>query len=77
MLCFNKLLQDDSVTGKDYWNTHHIRHSRHDSVSGRPEELFFLLELHGGANNLLCNVCHGSVESLREKVTYVEVRSVQ
>ena len=75
--CFNKLLQDDLDAVKDHWNTHRIRHSRYDTVSGRPNELFFLPELHSGADNLLCNVCHGSVASLRENLTYVEERSVQ
>ena len=74
--CFNKLLQDDLDAVKDHWNTHRIRHFRHDTVSGRPDELFFLPELHGGADNLLCNVCPSSVESLKENLTYEE-RSVQ
>lgn len=55
--CFNKLVQDDLDAVKDHWNSHRIRHSRHDTVSGRPDELFFLLEHHGDADNLLCNVC--------------------
>ena len=33
----------DSVKGN--WNTHFIRRSRHETVSGRPDELFYLPEL--------------------------------
>jgi hypothetical protein len=32
----------------DYWNTHFIRASRHDTVSGAPNVLFFLPEQSGG-----------------------------
>lgn len=39
--CFNKLLQDNLEAFKDHWNTHWIRHLRHDTISGLPDELFF------------------------------------
>ena len=75
--CFNKLVQDDLDAVKDHWNSHRIRHSRHDTVSGRPDELFFLPELHGGADNLLCNVGNGLAQSLRENLPYEEEKSIQ
>ena len=31
---------------RDHWNTHFIHRSRHETVPGRPDELFFLPELH-------------------------------
>ena len=31
-------------------NTHYIRRTRHDTIPGRPNELFFLPELSGGQN---------------------------
>ena len=34
------------------WNTHNTRQSRHDTVPGRPDELFFLPERSGGENHL-------------------------
>ena len=30
---------------KEHWNTHYIRESRHNTVKGRPNELFYLPEL--------------------------------
>ena len=44
--CFSSLIQHDLDTVKDHWNTHFIRRSRHETVSGRPDQLFFLPELH-------------------------------
>ena len=44
--CFSNLIQHDLDTVKDHWNTHFIRRSRHETVSGRPDQLFFLPELH-------------------------------
>ena len=44
--CFSSLIQHDLDTVKDHWNTHFIRGSRHETVSGRPDQLFFLPELH-------------------------------
>ena len=32
------------------WNTRYIRKTRHDTIPGRPDELFFLPELTGGQN---------------------------
>ena len=44
--CFSSLIQRDLDTVKDHWNTHFIRGSRQETVSGRPDQLFFLPELH-------------------------------
>ena len=54
--CFSKLLQSHLNQVKDHWNTHYIRRSRHDTVQGRPDSLYFLPELSGGATNLLLPV---------------------
>ena len=32
------------------WNTHYVRRTKHDTIPGRPDELFFLPELSGGQN---------------------------
>ena len=50
--CFNELLQHDLDFVVLHWNTHYIRQSRHDTVPGRPDELFFLPERSGGENHL-------------------------
>lgn len=44
--CFSSVIQQDLNMVVDHWNTHYIRRSRHETVSGRPDELFFLPELH-------------------------------
>lgn len=47
--CFSALLQEDLNAVLDHWNAHKIRKSRHGTVSGRPDSLFFLPEHHGAA----------------------------
>lgn len=42
--CFSDLLQKDLDNFKNEWNTHYIRRSRHDTVPGRPDSLYFLPE---------------------------------
>ena len=51
--CFNEVLQQDFDFIKLHWNAHHIRLSRHDTIPGKPDELFFLPELSGGEDQLL------------------------
>ena len=45
--CFATLIQQDLDRLKEHWNTHYIRESRHNTVKGRPNELFYLPELRG------------------------------
>ena len=70
--CFAQLIQNDLNLIKNNWNTHRIRKSRHDTISGKPGELFFLPERHGGTDNLLVPVSNDEVESLRENLTFLE-----
>lgn len=51
--CFSKIIQEESDKVKYYWNSHYIRQSKHDTVSGVPDILFFLSE-YSGANDCLC-----------------------
>jgi len=74
--CFAQLLQDDLDNVKEHWNTHLIRGSRHDTISGRPDELFFLLEVHGGEDDLLHPVLDDEIQSIRENLTYEEEKSI-
>lgn len=54
--CFSCVLQKECDHVREHWNTHRIRKSRHDTVPGRPDSLFFLPEYHGGATDLLLKV---------------------
>ncbi|CAB3986707.1 Hypothetical predicted protein [Paramuricea clavata] len=45
-----KLLQEDLSSVQLHWNSHYIRKSRFDTISGRPDELYFLPECSGGRN---------------------------
>lgn len=48
--CFHQLLQEDLSSVQLHWNSHYIRKSRFDTISGRPDELYFLPECSGGRN---------------------------
>ena len=52
-LYFSKLLQNILDEVKEHWNTHRIRKSRRDTVSGRPDSLHYLPELHGVSDQFL------------------------
>ena len=41
---FSNLLQKELDEFRDHWNTHYIRRSRHDTIPGRPDELYYLPE---------------------------------
>ena len=43
--CFADVLQHELDDMCEHWNTHYIRPSRHETIAGRPNELYFLLEL--------------------------------
>ena len=47
---FSPLLQYELDQVKLQWNTHYIRQTRHDTVPGRPDELYFLPNLSGAQN---------------------------
>ena len=50
--CFNEILQQDLDFFRVHWNTHYIRQSRHDTIAGKPDELFFLPETFGGEDQM-------------------------
>ena len=50
--CFADILQDDLDKVKDYWNSHRIRESKHATVSGVPDMMYFLPEEFGGSDCL-------------------------
>ena len=41
---FSPLIQKELDEVRRHWNSHYIRKSRHDTVAGRPDELFYLPE---------------------------------
>ncbi|XP_014675079.1 PREDICTED: uncharacterized protein LOC106815162 [Priapulus caudatus] len=45
--CYNRLIQDDLDHVKLHWNTHRIRPSRHGTVPGIPDVLYFLPQQQG------------------------------
>ena len=53
---FAPLLQADLDYVKEHRNTHYIRKSRYDTVSGRPDSLYFLPEINGGTADILLPV---------------------
>ncbi len=54
--CFSGLIQRDLDKVRLHWNTHFIRRSRHNTVHGRPDSMFFMPDIHGGERNLLVRV---------------------
>ena len=74
--CFAQLLQDDLDKVKEHGNTHLIRGSRHDTISGRLDELFFLPELHGGVDGLLHPILDDEIKSMQENLTYEEEENI-
>lgn len=66
--CFSGVLQADCDAVKEHWNTHYIRRSRHNTVGGRPDSLFFLPEYHGAVNNLLSSVEPNEIECVSQQI---------
>ncbi len=52
-LVFSDVIQNDLDYVKEQWNTHRIRDSKHDTIPGIPDELFYFPEKKGGAENCL------------------------
>jgi len=51
--CFADLLQTDLDKVKEYWNSHRIRKSKHATVSGVPDMIYFLPEDFGHSDCLV------------------------
>ena len=69
---FSGIIQKDLDVVKEHWNTHHIRDSRHDTVPGRPDELFCLPEDHGGVDGLIRPISAAQIDQFRENGLQVE-----
>jgi hypothetical protein len=70
--CFCKLIQQDLDDIRHRWNTHYIRRSRHDTIPGRPNELFYLPESRQ-AHNFLQPVDEHQLQHLNEEYAETEV----
>ena len=70
--CFSKLLQEECNTVREHWNTHYIRFSRHNTVKGRPDSLYFLPEYHGATSNLLASVATNEIVCVTQEITLQE-----
>lgn len=70
--CFSPLIQSDLDIVKAHWNTHSIRRSRHNTVAGRPDALFYLPELNRGVGNLLLDVPQRDIRYVAEHIVEVD-----
>ena len=59
--CFAEVLQMGLNEVKGNWNTHYIRMSRFETVSGRPDSLYAIPEFHGGVDDLMVPVENADV----------------
>ena len=66
--CYATVLPNDLNILKEHWNSHRIRKSRHNTVSGRPDSLFYLPEHHGAVENLLLKVPQSEVDYVSEHI---------
>lgn len=65
--CFNQILQDDLCKVKDHWNSHYIRKSHNETMSGIPDILYFLPEYYGGVECLM-EISHAKLIEMEEKI---------
>ena len=70
--CFSDLIQQILDDVKEEWNTHYIRGSRYDTVRGRPDALYYLPELSGGANHFLLPVPEADINYVRSHIVETE-----
>ncbi|CAB4011709.1 Hypothetical predicted protein [Paramuricea clavata] len=71
--CFSWLIQQDLDRVKDHWNSHYIRKSRYDTVSGIPNILYYLPE-YNGKQDCVCPVDDQEIEEMR---THCEIENEQ
>ena len=51
--CYSKVIQKELDQVRDHWNSHYIRQSRHDTIPGVPDILYYLPERTGGTDCLV------------------------
>ena len=50
--CFSSVLQKELDSIKEHWNSHYIRHSRHNTIAGKPDVLYHLPESVGAESHI-------------------------
>ena len=73
--CFKDILQVDLDHVKDHWNTHYIQKSRHDTVPGRPDELFYLPE-NSGFEDFRCPITEQQLDDMAVYCTTDEEENI-
>eukprot|EP00794_Sanderia_malayensis_P016404 gene16404-18041_t len=63
--CFSQVIQENLNRVKSHWNSHYIRKSRHETIAGRPNELYFLPELHD-AQSFIQEVADQDIQTVFE-----------
>ena len=71
-ICFSSLIQKDLDEVIEHWNTHRIRPSRFDTISGIPDELFYLPERHEGVDELTLPISEELINYAQENVLNYE-----
>lgn len=69
--CFAKVIQVELDKVKDHWNSHYIRKSKHDTVSGVPDILFHLPE-YSGSTDCLQTITQTQIDELEEHIDFPE-----
>lgn len=62
--CFSHLIQDDLDKVREHWNSHYIRKSRFDTVSGIPDILYLLPE-YVGKHDCLVSLNSAQIEEMK------------
>ena len=70
--CFSGLIQTDLDQLIEHWNSHFIRASGYNTISGRPDELYLIPERHGGDSNLIVPVTDAHFATVQDMCTDVK-----
>ena len=68
--CYSKVIQNELYKVKEQWNSHYIRKSRHDTIPGVPDILYYLPE-NSGAIDCLVRVPQDKIDEV-EPQCYVD-----
>ena len=55
---------------KEQWNTHRIRDSKHETIPGIPDELFYFPEKSGGVENLAMPLADDQIQYVEENLLH-------
>jgi len=73
--CFSEIIQKDLDFVKEQWNTHRIRNSKHDTIPGIPDELYYLPESRDGVDGLSLSIPSQQIQFVRENLLHFEEES--